>query len=154
MPTTSSAKTAVKTAVRTKGTARKSPARAKAPARRRAAVSKSSRPAGDKRVTIADIAPAKKAPAKAAAAEIKSDKKAAEGDDTQKVVRDGFTMPQVDYAKFKSLKALCLKSGVAVKKSELLRAGLHVLEALPAKDLLAQIAALPPIKAGRKKKKD
>jgi hypothetical protein len=148
MPTTSTSKTATVAA-------KKAPARAKAPARRRAA-GKSSRPAGDKRVTIADIAPAKKAlPPKMPVAGVKSEKKvAATVEETPKVVRDGFTMPQVDYAKFKSLKALCLKSGVAVKKSELLRAGLHVLEALPAQDLLARIQALPPIKAGRKKKKD
>jgi uncharacterized protein YjhX (UPF0386 family) len=148
MPTTSTSKTVAVAA-------KKAPARAKAPARRRAA-SKSSRPAGDKRVTIADIAPAKKAlPPKAPAAGVKSEKKAVESvEEAPKVVRDGFTMPQVDYAKFKSLKALCLKSGIAVKKSELLRAGLQVLESLPPKDLLARIAALPPIKAGRKKKKD
>jgi len=71
---------------------------------------------------------------------------------TQKVVRDGFTMPQADYDKLKELKALCLKNGVEVKKSTLLRAGLHALQALPTADLLARLRGLPPIKAGRKKK--
>ena len=70
-----------------------------------------------------------------------------------KVVRDGFTMPQVDYDRIKSLKALCLKNGVEVKKSELLRAGLQVLEALGTPELLARIKTLAPIKAGRKKNK-
>ncbi len=129
-------------------------AQAKRPPRRRA-VRKSSRPAGDLRVSIADIAPAKKAlktsaakPAPASAA----DPAAVLEAENEKVVRDGFTMPRADYEKFRTLKSVCLSGGVAVKKSELLRAGLHALEALPIPDLLARIQALPPIKAGRKKK--
>jgi hypothetical protein len=127
-------------------------AQAKKPRQRRA-VRKSSRPAGDLRVSIADIAPAKKAlktsTAKPAAV---ADPAAALEADQEKVVRDGFTMPRADYEKFRTLKAVCLSGGLAVKKSELLRAGLHALEALPIPDLLARIQALPPIKAGRKKK--
>lgn len=71
-----------------------------------------------------------------------------------KVVRDGFTMPQSDYDQLKALKAVCLKRGLAVKKSELLRAGVQALTALPAKELDARIRALVPVKAGRKKNKD
>ena len=70
----------------------------------------------------------------------------------QKVVRDGFTMPKADYDTLKSLKAQCLKSGVDVKKSELLRAGVQALAGLPAKELLDRMRALPAVKAGRKKK--
>lgn len=124
-------------------------ARAKKPARQRA-VRKSSRPAGDMRVTLADIAPAKKA-ARTATVAIVAPSMAAD-DHKEKVVRDGFSMPRADYDKFRTLKAVCLAGGVAVKKSELLRAGLQALEALPVPDLLARIRALPPIKAGRKKK--
>ena len=51
------------------------------------------------------------------------------------------------------MKARCLKNGVEVKKSQLLRAGLLALEALPLPELLQRIAALSPVKAGRKKKK-
>jgi len=132
---------------------KRTPVRAKAPAQRRAAP-KSSRPASDKRVSIADIAPAKKKAAKPAAkpASAAMNKKADAAVVEAKVVRDGFTMPRADYDKIKSLKALCLKSGVAVKKSELLRAGLYALEALNTQDLLLRIQALAPIKAGRKKK--
>ena len=122
-------------------------ARAKQPVRRRAA-RKSSRPAGDMRVSITDIAPAKKA-AKAAAAIAPLP---AADEQKEKVVRDGFSMPRTDYDKFRTLKAVCLAGGVAVKKSELLRAGLQALEAMPIPELLARIRALPPIKAGRKKK--
>ena len=70
-----------------------------------------------------------------------------------KVVRDGFTMPRGDYDILKSLKAQCLKSGVDVKKSELLRAGILALAALPAVELLSRMRALPVVKAGRKKNK-
>lgn len=121
-------------------------ARAKNPARRRA-VRKSSRPAGDMRVTLADIAPAKRAARTATTLPA-----AADDEHKEKVVRDGFSMPRADYDKFRTLKAACLAGGVAVKKSELLRAGLQALEAMPVADLLARIRALPPIKAGRKKK--
>jgi hypothetical protein len=71
-----------------------------------------------------------------------------------KVVRDGFTMPQADYDLLKSLKAQCLKAGVEVKKSELLRAGVQALAALTMADLATRLKALPPVKAGRRKSKD
>ncbi len=71
-----------------------------------------------------------------------------------KVVRDGFTMPQADYDLLKALKAQCLKAGVEVKKSELLRAGVQALAALTMDDLAARLKALPPVKAGRRKSKD
>ena len=70
-----------------------------------------------------------------------------------KVVRDGFTMPKGDYDTLKALKALCLQSGVDVKKSELLRAGILALAAMSAAELLARMRALPAVKAGRKKNK-
>ena len=70
-----------------------------------------------------------------------------------KVVRDGFTMPKGDYDTLKALKALCLQSGVDVKKSELLRAGILTLAAMPAAELLGRMRALPAVKAGRKKNK-
>ena len=68
-----------------------------------------------------------------------------------KVVRDGFTMPKGDYDLLKSLKAQCLASGVDVKKSELLRAGVQALATLPAAELLKRMRALPAVKAGSKK---
>jgi len=80
-------------------------------------------------------------------------KLAAPSADEARVVRDGFTMPQGDYDILKALKAQCLKSGVEVKKSELLRAGVQALAALPAAKLLERMRALPAVKAGRKKSK-
>lgn len=66
-----------------------------------------------------------------------------------KVVRDSFTMPKSDYKKIAVLKRKCLDAGVSVKKSELLRAGLHLLEVAPAKRFLAAVAALDAVKTGQ-----
>ena len=71
-----------------------------------------------------------------------------------KVVRDGFTMPQSDYDMLKALKIQCLAGGLAVKKSELLRAGVQALAAMRTEQLIEKLRALPEIKAGRKKKKE
>lgn len=67
----------------------------------------------------------------------------------EKVVRDSFTMPKADYERIALLKRKCLEAGVAVKKSELLRAGLQLLESAPSKRLLAAISALETVKTGR-----
>jgi hypothetical protein len=67
----------------------------------------------------------------------------------EKVVRDSFTMPKSDYDKLAVLKQKCLGAGVAVKKSELLRAGLLLLEAAPLVSLLDAIAAVETVKTGR-----
>jgi hypothetical protein len=67
----------------------------------------------------------------------------------EKVVRDSFTMPKSDYEKLGELKQKCLSAGVAVKKSELLRAGLLLLEAAPLAQLLEAIAAVETVKTGR-----
>lgn len=66
-----------------------------------------------------------------------------------KVVRDSFTMPEHDYGKLAELKRKCLAGGVQVKKSELLRAGLLVLEALSEKRLLSVVAQVEAVKTGR-----
>jgi hypothetical protein len=70
----------------------------------------------------------------------------------EKVVRDSFTMPKSDYEKIASLKQKCLDAGVSVKKSELLRAGLHLLDSAPAKRLVAAISAVETVKTGRPSK--
>ena len=105
--------------------------------------------------------PAKKAPAaKAAAPKVlktvseqeKKTKKAKDKGSKMKVIRDSFTMPQSDYAKIGELKQLCLKSGMHVKKSELLRAGLHALGKLSTAQLKIALFALEKIDTGRPKK--
>lgn len=67
----------------------------------------------------------------------------------EKVVRDSFTMPKSDYEKIAALKLKCQEGGVAVKKSELLRAGLQMLEAASPKRLLAAVSAVEQVKTGR-----
>lgn len=69
-----------------------------------------------------------------------------------KLVRDGFTMPQADFDLIAVLKQRAVALQRPAKKSELLRAGLHVLQALPDEALLAALEALSPIKQGRPKK--
>ena len=65
------------------------------------------------------------------------------------VIRDSFTMPLVDYALIGVLKRRCIGLGVAIKKSELLRAGLVALEQLPDASLSEVVAAIETIKTGR-----
>lgn len=71
----------------------------------------------------------------------------------QKMVRDSFTMPEEDYSKLDTLKALCLENGIEIKKSELLRAGLIALSGLAVADLLKAVSAVEKIKTGRPKGK-
>ncbi len=67
----------------------------------------------------------------------------------QKMVRDSFTMPESDYAHIAAIKDRCLKAGVSVKKSEVLRAALNCLSNLSDKALTQAIADLETIKTGR-----
>jgi hypothetical protein len=61
-------------------------------------------------------------------------------------------MPKVDFALIDALKKRALAAGQEIKKSQVLRAGLHLLAALPVKDLLAAMQATPALKTGRPKK--
>jgi hypothetical protein len=65
------------------------------------------------------------------------------------VIRDSFTMPLADYALIGVLKRRCIGLGVAIKKSELLRAGLVALEQLPDASLSQVVTAIETIKTGR-----
>lgn len=69
-----------------------------------------------------------------------------------RLVRDGFTMPESDFALIAVLKARALKAQREAKKSELLRAGLQVLAALDERSLVAALGRLEPVKTGRPKK--
>ena len=69
-----------------------------------------------------------------------------------KLVRDGFTMPEQEYALLGQIKKACQAGGIAIKKSELLRIGVAQLAAMNLKKLKAAQAALTPLKAGRPKK--
>lgn len=69
-----------------------------------------------------------------------------------KLVRDSFTMPEAEYAVLGEVKKLCLKAGIDVKKSELLRIGVAHIRQLSLPELKKSIANLVPLKAGRPKK--
>ncbi len=66
-----------------------------------------------------------------------------------KLVRDSFTIPKPEYAVLEELKLRAAKLGQPAKKSEVLRAGLKALEAMPDATLLASLAAVPRVKTGR-----
>ena len=70
-----------------------------------------------------------------------------------KLVRDSFTMPRDEFELIAKLKARAVDFKRPAKTSELLRAGLQVLAALPDKQLLDALEALRPLKAGRPKNK-
>jgi hypothetical protein len=65
------------------------------------------------------------------------------------VVRDSFTMPVSDYELIGALKQRCLGLGIAIKKSELLRAGLATLRRLSDESLAQVVAAVESVKTGR-----
>jgi hypothetical protein len=68
------------------------------------------------------------------------------------LVRDSFTMPADDFKRIATLKARALKVQRPAKKSELLRAGLQVLEGLSAAALVEVLNRLVTLKPGRPKK--
>lgn len=69
-----------------------------------------------------------------------------------KLVRDGFTMPEADYALIAELKHRLHDAKREAKKSELLRAGLRALAELDAQALAAALDRLEPVKTGRPRK--
>ena len=103
--------------------------------------------------------PAKPTVAKVAPVSAKSKQKAADTATPDvakphvKLVRDSFTMPRDEFELIAKLKARAVDFKRPAKKSELLRAGLQVLAALPDKQLLDALEALRPLKAGRPKNK-
>jgi hypothetical protein len=66
-----------------------------------------------------------------------------------KVIRDGFTMPEDDYKKIRQIQDVCLAAGMSATKSEVLRAGLHLLERLSAPELKELFLSLEKMKPGR-----
>lgn len=66
-----------------------------------------------------------------------------------KLVRDSFTIPKAEFAAIETLKTRAIGLGVSVKKSELLRAGLMVLQGLNDAAYKSALAAVPALKTGR-----
>lgn len=66
-----------------------------------------------------------------------------------KVIRDSFSFPEQDYLKISELKKTCLAAGIHVKKSEILRAGLHLLSKLSLAELKQAVEQVEKVQTGR-----
>ena len=66
-----------------------------------------------------------------------------------KLTRDSFTMPANEYAAIDPIKAKALEAGKSVKKTEILRAGLALLNQCAVPELLAALERVPSLKSGR-----
>lgn len=69
-----------------------------------------------------------------------------------RLVRDSFTIPELEYAQLEALKRRALALAHHAKKSEVLRAGIATLAAMDDAQLLAALQSVPPLKTGRPKK--
>ena len=69
-----------------------------------------------------------------------------------KLVRDSFTIPKAEYLVLDELKQRAGRISNPAKKSELLRAGIKALAAMPDAAFLAALRAVPAIKTGRPSK--
>jgi hypothetical protein len=122
----------------TRRVVRQSPA-AKKPALKKAAVTK----------TAAKKPVVKKAAPQPAAKPVKAVKPAKVK--KPKLVRDSFTIPKDEYVVIDALKTRAGKLGQAIKKSELLRAGIKALAAMSDIQFKAALSNVPTIKTGRPK---
>ena len=68
-----------------------------------------------------------------------------------KLVRDSFTIPKDEYQVLDRLKIRAVGLQHPVKKSELLRAGIQALAAMPDREFVEAIAGVPTLKTGRPK---
>ena len=96
---------------------------------------------------------AKKAPVKVAASKPAKPVKPVKPAKVKKpkLVRDSFTIPKNEYVVIDSLKVRAGKLGQAVKKSELLRAGVKALAAMSDIQFKSALSNVPTIKTGRPK---
>lgn len=67
----------------------------------------------------------------------------------ERVIRDSFTMPTEEYAQIAALKQRGLMRGISATKSEVLRAGLAILQAMDDRQLADTLANVPKVKTGR-----
>lgn len=84
----------------------------------------------------------------------KKDKGKKEEKSKGKVIRDSFTIPEDDYQLIKVLKQRCLELGINIKKSELLRAGLHALTNMNDEQITEMVGRIEKIKTGRPAKSE
>jgi len=135
-PATAGAASPAKSAPRRAKAAKKAPARVRKAAKR--------------------AAPAGKTPAKSAGAAKPAKPKAGKQAPVKKVkavkaklIRDSFTMPEPEYELFAAVKKRCLAKGLAVTKSEVLRAAIKGFAAKSDAAVLEGLRALEVLKKGR-----
>ena len=139
-----------------KAPAAKKPA-AKKPVVKKAAVKKvaAKKPAAKKPVVKKAVTKTavKKAPVKSAVTKTAKPVKTVKPAKVKKpkLVRDSFTIPKDEYVVIDALKTRAGKLGQAVKKSELLRAGVKALAAMSDIQFKAALSSVPTIKTGRPK---
>jgi hypothetical protein len=149
-PATTTAPTAQPTAKKTvrkaaKKAPRKSAVKAPAKAKSVAAKKPASRPA--KKIATA---PTRKASAQPKVKAASSAQPAAETKlKKPKLIRDSFTFPKDEYQAIAGLKQKALGLKHSAKKSEILRAGLKLLNSLNDKAFLAALTNVPALKTGR-----
>jgi len=69
----------------------------------------------------------------------------------EKVIKDTFTMPESDYSLLDKCKSRAIMKHHVINKSEIIRAGLILLNALSDKAFLKSISAVKKMKSGRPK---
>lgn len=119
----------------TGSTAKKAPAKKPAPTRPAATPKPGSKTATAKKPA------AKPVPATKVEKPVKAKK--------PKLVRDSFTIPKAEYVVLDELKQRAAQLTRPVKKSELLRAGIKALAAMPNAAFLEALESVPAIKTGR-----
>lgn len=98
--------------------------------------------------------PAKAAKAPKVSKEVKEVKEAKPAKPKKsRLVRDSYAMPEAEYLKIGELKKRAAQVGVEIKKSELLRCGIALLDALNEHELKAVLGRVERIKTGRPSKK-
>jgi hypothetical protein len=96
------------------------------------------------------VSPAKKAsPVKAKTTQPKVKPAAEQKIKKPKLVRDSFTFPKDEYQVIAGLKQKALGLNHSIKKSEILRAGIMLLNCLNDKAFLSALSKVPALKTGR-----
>jgi hypothetical protein len=126
---------------------------AKKPVVKKAAVKKVAAKKPTAKKPVVKKAVVKKAPVKSAVSKTAKPVKTVKPAKVKKpkLVRDSFTIPKDEYVVIDALKTRAGKLGQAVKKSELLRAGVKALAAMSDIQFKAALSNVPTIKTGRPK---
>jgi hypothetical protein len=116
---------------------------------RRAAVARKALAAPAKKAAAPATKPAIAPPPKAVVAKSVAKPVKVEKPKKPKLVRDSFTIPKIEYMVLDDLKQRANQLARPAKKSELLRAGIKALAAMPDGAFIAALQAVPAIKTGR-----